>query len=213
MDYTCRWCKEIKPEEAFVRRDPKQPYSDRNIRCCKACNTAKNRERYKAPEVKEKQLEANAKWRDANPEKMEEYKRLFNIRNPANRQAKDTVKRMLRDGHWSKQPCEICGGSIQVEAHHDSYAKPHWKTVRWLCKAHHEQWHQVLDPIKKQITEGPLAEAAAMVEKHDAIQEQMSALRKEAAALRDAAESLHFDTWSQVQKAAEPLYRDTFKIK
>ena len=36
------------------------------------------------------------------------------------------------------EPCEVCGAD-KVHAHHDDYLKP--LNIRWLCPAHHHQWH------------------------------------------------------------------------
>jgi len=33
----------------------------------------------------------------------------------------------------------VCGSSEYIHAHHDDYDKP--LDVRWLCAAHHKQWH------------------------------------------------------------------------
>ena len=44
----------------------------------------------------------------------------------------------VRAGNLHKQSCEVCGAFIVV-AHHDDYDKP--LVVRWLCQAHHKQWH------------------------------------------------------------------------
>lgn len=211
MEFTCKWCSEIKPEDAFVRRDPKKPYSDGNIRCCKACNTKRNRERYKVPEIRDKQLAANDKWRKENPEKMDEYIREFNQRTPRNMKARNKVGSMIRSGYWTKQPCEICGTWEWVEAHHDSYAEEHWTTVRWLCKTHHEKWHQVLDPVKGPILEEPLAKVIGLRKEHDEIQKQMAVLRKQALALKQEADALDLKAWTEVQLVAAPLFKQTFK--
>ncbi len=37
------------------------------------------------------------------------------------------------------EPCEVCGATGDVEAHHDDYAKP--LEVRWLCPSHHKLLH------------------------------------------------------------------------
>ena len=36
-----------------------------------------------------------------------------------------------------EQPCEVCGTTIGVEAHHEDYAKP--LDVRWLCGPDHRK--------------------------------------------------------------------------
>ena len=211
MDYTCKWCHEIKSEEEFIRRDPKLPYSAGNIRCCKVCNRARNRARYTDPVIREKQLTANSNWRRENLDRQRELEREFLARNPNNLKARSKVGHMIRRGYWTQQPCEVCGEPMGVEAHHDSYAEPHWTTVRWLCKEHHEEWHQHLDPVKNPILEEPLAEVARLRDEHDAVQVQMAELRRKAQALKKQADDLEFDTWSKVQKLAIDLYAKVFK--
>lgn len=211
MDYTCKWCHEIRPEEEFIKRDVKAPYSEKNIRCCRSCNQARNRERYKDPDIRAKQLVANAQWRINNPERQRELEAEFNRRTPRNQKARSKVGYMIRRGYWTQQPCEICGGTDYVEAHHDSYAEAHWTTVRWLCKAHHEEWHKNLDPVKGPILEEPLAEVARLRSEHDAIQRQMAELRKQAAEIKKRANDIEFDAWSKVQKIAIDLFDKVFK--
>jgi len=69
----------------------------------------------------------NAKWNAANPEK---------------RQAHKAVEYALRSGKLVKQPCERCGATDSVHAHHDYYSKP--LEVRWLCPTDHRQRHREL---------------------------------------------------------------------
>jgi hypothetical protein len=211
MDYACKWCHEIKPEEEFIKRDRKAPYSEGNIRCCRSCNQARNRERYKVPEIREKQLAANAQWRKDHPERQRELEAAFNQRTPRNQKARSKVGYMIRHGYWTQQPCEVCGEPMGVEAHHDSYAEAHWTTVRWLCKLHHEVWHQHLDPLKGPILEEPMAEVARLRDEHDAVQHQMADLRRKAQALKKQADDLEFDVWSKVQKIAMDLFPKVFK--
>ena len=211
MDYKCKWCNEIKPEEQLIRRNTKEPYSESNIRCCRACNQARNRQRYKDPEIRKKQLEANGKWRKENPEKMGAYAKDFLERRPNNLKARSKVGYMIRRGYWTAQPCEVCGATEGIEAHHDSYAEAHWTTVRWLCKEHHEKWHQNLDPVKNPILEEPLAKVAQLRAEHDAVQHQMSVLRRKALELKKEADDIEFEAWSAVQKAAVEMYPRVFK--
>lgn len=44
-----------------------------------------------------------------------------------------------RRGALKPQPCEVCGASERIEAHHDDYDKP--LQVRWLCIQHHKDHH------------------------------------------------------------------------
>lgn len=47
----------------------------------------------------------------------------------------------VKAGKIHKQPCEICGTSVNIEAHHDDYSNP--LKVRWLCRYHHKQLHRM----------------------------------------------------------------------
>lgn len=60
-------------------------------------------------------------------------------RNPNKYAAHIAVGNAVRDGRLTKMPCQICGSSIMVQAHHDDYSKP--LEVRWLCTTHHKEWH------------------------------------------------------------------------
>ena len=56
------------------------------------------------------------------------------------RHARDLVNSEIRKGYLIPQPCEACGTSISIEAHHDDYSKP--LHVRWLCVVHHREHHR-----------------------------------------------------------------------
>lgn len=45
----------------------------------------------------------------------------------------------IKAGKLIKQPCEVCGYDLYVEAHHDDYDKP--MEIRWLCRNHHREHH------------------------------------------------------------------------
>ena len=67
-----------------------------------------------------------------------EYVRNYRERYPKKYKAHCLVNNYLRDGRIGKSDCEVCRGTESV-AHHDDYSKP--LEVRWLCHAHHSQWH------------------------------------------------------------------------
>lgn len=62
-------------------------------------------------------------------------------RAPEKKRARRIVSNALRDGRLVRQPCETCGTSEDVHAHHDDYAKP--LDVRWLCRKHHMLLHRI----------------------------------------------------------------------
>jgi hypothetical protein len=213
MELLCKWCNEVKPNDEFARRNAKLPYSQSNVRCCKECNTAKNRKRYKNPEIKGKQLKANAEWRNANPKKIAQYADEFYRKNKVQMQAKSRIGHLVRRHGLKRMACEICGVTERVEAHHQSYAEKHWEKVHWLCKEHHEYWHTILDPIKAEIADKSFYEATRIKNKAKEMLEQIRKLRKEYRALIDEADVIEDKAWDNVFETSEALFYDTFKLK
>lgn len=60
-------------------------------------------------------------------------------RNPEKAIAWRSVSNAIRDGRLAKKPCESCGTTHRVQAHHDDYSRP--LDVRWLCFRHHLEHH------------------------------------------------------------------------
>lgn len=53
--------------------------------------------------------------------------------------ARSALYKALRVGTIVRQPCEVCGATHRIHAHHDDYSKP--LAIRWLCSLHHRQHH------------------------------------------------------------------------
>ena len=68
-----------------------------------------------------------------------DYLRKYMSENPEKYKARYTLNNALRDGKIQKHPCEICGSTENLEAHHDGYSKP--LDVIWLCSMHHSWIH------------------------------------------------------------------------
>lgn len=71
--------------------------------------------------------EKNKKWKAANPDKHAAHK---------------AVETAVRRGLLTKQPCERCGSTELVHAHHDDYLDH--MSVMWLCPIHHRERHREL---------------------------------------------------------------------
>jgi len=56
------------------------------------------------------------------------------------RQARYKAVLARSKGELKRQPCEVCGTTKKVEAHHLDYENP--LDVNWLCFEHHRDWHQ-----------------------------------------------------------------------
>ena len=84
------------------------------------------------------------------PERQEQIKRCAQNRKqnrPLRVRATYLTSNAIRDGRLVRQPCEVCGTTENVQAHHDDYSKP--LDVRWLCFVHHRQVHGQLKYLKQ----------------------------------------------------------------
>lgn len=59
--------------------------------------------------------------------------------NEVNRPVWNDVSYAYRVGRLVPGPCEVCGSTGKVDAHHDDYEKP--LDVRWFCRTHHSAIH------------------------------------------------------------------------
>ena len=120
FDRTCRHCG---GERSFVRRGPGEGVGYRFV--CMACNAERLRE--KRATITGYSAAKNAKWQAAHPEK---------------RRAHKAVERAIAVGGLVRKPCERCGSTFRIEAHHDDYSQP--LAVMWLCRTHHIERHREL---------------------------------------------------------------------
>ena len=67
-----------------------------------------------------------------------DYLKEYRLKFPNKYRATTMVNNAIRSGKLFREPCEVCGINRTV-GHHDDYLKP--LNVRWLCQAHHKQWH------------------------------------------------------------------------
>lgn len=67
-------------------------------------------------------------------------------RDPSKIRARKAVQHAVDAGRLTRCPCEVCGSTARVHAHHDDYSKP--LDVMWLCVTHHRERHRYLDGIQ-----------------------------------------------------------------
>lgn len=147
-----KWCRQCE-QDVRVADYYRHPYTaDRLMAVCKAChrasvraNYANNREHFREYERGRASLPHRVEAREAYAQtpngkaRGSAAKRRYTERNPVKRSAVNAVNNALRGGRLSRHPCEVCG-NVQAQAHHDDYGKP--LDVRWLCSAHHAEWHR-----------------------------------------------------------------------
>ena len=133
---TCSCCKKQFTLEFFQKRAASK---DGFTASCKYCLRIRDAAKHK-------------KFRDKRIQQMKEYaktdfsklssklsKLKWKEKNKEKRKSHIIVGNAIRDKKLLKEPCKVCGSTERVHAHHDDYSKP--LDVRWLCAAHHRQWH------------------------------------------------------------------------
>lgn len=130
MIKTCRKCGEIKDSSLFYKHPKARDGRDSKcIECAKADSIR----------VRNARIEHYREYdRERGNRQGVEYLRAYRRANPKKYKAHSAVSNAVRDGKMKQCPCEICGSEKSV-AHHDDYDFP--LLVRWLCQAHHKQWH------------------------------------------------------------------------
>lgn len=132
----CFKCGETKPRSEFYNHPM---MGDGKLGKCKSC-TKKD-----ANEHRRCHLERIRKYdriRSKLPHRISQAVRRTkrsrkNVRGYEN--AHNAVARAIIRGRLQRKPCEMCGTTAFVAAHHDDYSKP--LAVMWLCPIHHASRH------------------------------------------------------------------------
>lgn len=163
----CSRCKNVKPVEEFAVRSDRPCGRQSRCRKCQSDVYQENREhnlavckiyRETIPEIiKERKAEyyrknvghitervKNYRQTERGKEVNREIARRLREKHPDKIMARSAVYLAIRDGRLVPQPCEICGATTDIEAHHESYAPEHHLDVNWLCPKHHKHLHMNL---------------------------------------------------------------------
>lgn len=125
----CFKCENVKPLSEFYKH---AQMADGHLNKCKEC-TKKD-----STEHRNENLEKiRAYDRKRGCRQSADYCKEYRAKYPNKYKAHTAINNAIRDGRMKRLNCEICG--LEGHAHHDNYAYP--LTVRWLCPAHHHQWH------------------------------------------------------------------------
>lgn len=127
----CFKCGQVKPLSDFYKH---KQMADGHVNKCKECNKQDVRENRSANVDYYRQYD-----KDRGNRQSCDYAAEYRSKNKNKHKAHGIVQRAVRSMKLFKEPCEVCGQTDGVHAHHDDYLKP--LNIRWLCPAHHKQWH------------------------------------------------------------------------
>jgi len=136
----CFKCKRSKVITLFYRH---KMMADGHLNKCKECTKLDVR-LHRALNLRKIRAYDRAR---ARTEKRKAHTRRVVERNakekPMATRCRQVTQRAVRSGLLKRRNCEICRSKRTI-AHHDDYLEP--LKVRWLCQAHHKQWHQKHGP-------------------------------------------------------------------
>lgn len=132
----CRICGKPKQLEDFPKT--KKSLDGRDTQC-KSCKNSGSRKHYdlNSARIKEQQRIYYANNKDVRSKSVTEYQHQQPNKVKAHRAVNDAI----RYGKLKSLPCQNCGLTVGIRAHHDDYLKP--LEVRWLCPKHHAEWHRL----------------------------------------------------------------------
>jgi hypothetical protein len=104
---------------------------------CKACAKRDARDNYRKNIDLFRAYERKRSKDPTRKAKALEYQRKRRAEFPGKNRARNAVSNAIRDGKLTRMPCEVCGTSVRVQAHHKDYRKP--LDIRWLCFKHHRE--------------------------------------------------------------------------
>lgn len=104
------------------------------------------REYHKRPEVIERYKKKGKLYYETHKKEIFKKAKIAYRKNPKKHIARQLLLRAIRLGKIKRLPCQKCGKTIKIEAHHEDYTKPY--DVKWLCRPHHHEHHPKYDIIK-----------------------------------------------------------------
>lgn len=128
---TCFKCEEVKSLPEFYKHPA---MADGYLNKCKICTRADVQKNRKQNISYYREYDRNRGNRHPKG-----YNKIYSTKYPNKARARRMVAYRIYKKQLFPEPCEVCGGKTSVHAHHDDYAKP--LNIRWLCAAHHRQWH------------------------------------------------------------------------
>lgn len=130
MTKICFKCNHVLPITCFYKHCQ---MADGHLNKCKEC-TKKDALEHRLANLDKIRAYDRERGNRLTPEYTKNYRNTY----PNKYKATSMVNYAINSNKLFSEPCEICGNE-RTHAHHDDYLKP--LNVRWLCAAHHRQWH------------------------------------------------------------------------
>lgn len=139
-----RICSKCKVEQSIDNfyKDKSLRGGGRIYRCktCKKFDYRKAGEKYTIAYKKK-----NKKYYDKNREKILQKRRKWYESNQQKVEAHWKVTNAIKKGTLQRKPCENCGKTEKIDAHHEDYSKP--LDVAWLCHRCHLRRHEEIKSL------------------------------------------------------------------
>lgn len=139
---TCKDCGVVKPLSEFYKHPDT---ADGHLNKCKTCKKSYQANHRVANIDQARAYDVERAKQPSRKRHSQEVTRRRREEVPGYTAAHNAVARALKAGALVKQPCERCGTTKQVQAHHDDYTKP--LEVMWLCPVDHKVRHKELDAL------------------------------------------------------------------
>lgn len=137
----CPKCKTEKSFDQFY----KNPKSSNGLSSyCKSCICKTTYESFLKRPIEERRKigRSNYHVKKDSPSyriRISEKQKRRRLKYPEKFKARKKVWHEIKAGRMQREPCEFCGSTIQVQAHHHDYLKP--LEVRWMCAPCHRKYH------------------------------------------------------------------------
>lgn len=132
----CFKCKEMKTACEFYAHSE---MADGTLNKCKTCTKRDVAENYRKNIHQYVAYEKERFQRPERKQKLKEYQTNRRRNSPMKARANHKTSWAISSGKITKEPCNVCGTTNKVEAHHEDYSKP--LAITWLCRKHHLEVH------------------------------------------------------------------------
>lgn len=137
MSKICFKCDTLQPLDNFYKHSQ---MADGHLNKCKACTKRDAALNYQSNFARYQEYERKRFNTPERKAKSRKYIRNHRLQNPEKNLARSRIAYAVRSGKLQPKPCQVCGTTEKVEAHHPDYSKP--LDVQWLCFTHHREAHR-----------------------------------------------------------------------